>query len=162
MLSFQDSNWFRNFSRHLVLAGGVYHQRSKAKEELDKSLEKMRKSIIRMTLSYSDVDKLTQKIDSLIDWERRYSRLFRPEDNEIRELKEEIKQLEHELREERESKSKMHTEHNDKTQQLTQSLENIKGQLKHLHLEKAKRHQRLKALDDKIKSKIDVHSYYHS
>ncbi len=56
----------------------------------------------------------------------------------------------------------MHIEHSDKTQQLTQSMENIKGQLKHLHLEKAKRHQRLKALDDKIKSKIDVHSYYHS
>src|SRR3989338_9191792 len=162
MLSFQDSVWFRKFSRHLVIAGGVYSSKSKARDEVDRQLEKMRKSIIRMTLSYSDVDKLKDKIDNLIDWERRFARLFRPEDNEIRELKEEVRHLEHELREERESKSKMHEEHTDKTQQLTQSMENIKGQLKHLHLEKAKRHHRLKALDEKIKSKIDVHSYYHS
>lgn len=162
MLTFQDSNWFRKFSRHLVVAGGVYRNKSNAREEVDRQLEKMRKSIIRMTLSYSDVDKLKDKIDNLIDWERRYARLFRPEDNEIKELKEEIMHLEHELREEQESKSKLHTEHNEKTQQLTQSMENIKGQLKHLHLEKAKRHHRLKALEDKIKSKIDVHEYYHS
>ena len=162
MLNFQDSNWFRKFSRHLVIASGVYFNKSKAKDEVDKQLEKMRKSIIRMTLSHSDVDKLKEKIDNLIDWERRYARLFRPEDNEIKELKEEIMHLEHELRGERESKSKMHEEHNDKTQQLTQSLENIKGQLKHLHLERAKRHHRLKALDDKIKSKVNVHRYYHS
>jgi DNA repair exonuclease SbcCD ATPase subunit len=162
MLQFQNSSWFKRFSRHLVIAGGVYYQRKKAKDELELFLQKMRKSIMRMTLSYSDIDKLSQKIDNLIDWERRYSRMFKPEDSEIKELKEEIRHLENELMDAHESKSKMHAEHTEKTQQLTQSLENIKGQLKNLHLEKAKRHHRLKALEEKISGKIDVHSYYHS
>jgi DNA/RNA-binding domain of Phe-tRNA-synthetase-like protein len=62
MLQYQDSKWFRNFSRNLVLAGAAYHQRRGAREELDKHLERMRKSIIRMTLTYSDLDKLKGKI----------------------------------------------------------------------------------------------------
>jgi len=41
-------------------------------------------------------------------------------------------------------------------------LNNIKNQMKHLHLEKAKRQQRLTALDKKIMEKVDVHKYYHS
>ena len=162
MLSYQDSKWFRNFSRNLVLAGGIYSQRKKAKEDLDNHLERMRKSIIRMTLTYSDLDKLKGKIDKAVGVEREYSRFFRPEDGEVEELKAEIAHLEGELAQEKESKSRIMSEHNEKNQQLMQSLESIKNQLKHLHLEKAKRHHRLKALDHKIKSKIDVHSYYHS
>src|SRR3989338_1298922 len=119
MLQYQDSRLFRNFSRNLVLAGAAYRQRKGAREELDKHLERMRKSIIRMTLSYSDLDKLKGKIESVIGCERNYARFFRPEDGEVQELKADITRLEEELRQEKESKSKIMNEHNERTQQLS-------------------------------------------
>lgn len=122
----------------------------------------MRKSIIRMKLTYSDIDRLKEKIENLINWERRYAKLFKPADKETEELKNQIKALEQELGNEREEKMSKISENNERIAQLTESLSNIKNQMRHLHLEKAKRQQRLQALEKKINEKVDVHRYYRS
>ncbi len=162
MLQIQDTKSFRHFAKHLFLVGNVYTKRKKAKEDVDNYLQKMRKSIIRMNLTYSDIDRLKQKIDNLINWERKYAKFFKPADKETEELKNQIKALEQELRNEREEKLSIISENNEKIQQLTESLNNIKNQMRHLHLEKAKRQHRLNALEQKIREKVDVHRYYHS
>jgi len=157
-----SSKSFRHFAKHLFLVSKVHRERKKAKEEVDRHLNNMRKSIIRMTLSYSDIDRLKRKISNLIEWERKYAKFFKPEDTETKELKEKINALEKELRNEREEKHGIIDENNEKIKQLTESLSNIKNQMKHLYLEKAKRQHRLKALEHKIKAKVDVHRYFHS
>ena len=158
----QNSKSFRHFAKHLFLVGRVYVERKKAKEDVDNYLQRMRKSIIRMNLTYSDIDRLKQKIENLIDWERRYAKFFRTADKETEEFKNQVQALEQELRNEKEEKMMVISENNEKIQQLTESLNNIKNQMKHLHLEKARRTQRLNALEHKIKQKVDVHEYYHS
>ncbi|MBI2650609.1 hypothetical protein HYX04_04810 [Candidatus Woesearchaeota archaeon] len=158
----QTSKSFRHFAKHLFLIGRVYVERKKAKEDVDSHLQRMRKSIIRMNLSYSDIDRLKKKIENMLDWERKYAKFFKPEDKETQALKGQINALEQELRNEREEKMSITSENNEKISQLTGSLDNIKNQMKHLHLEKAKRQQRLTALDKKIREKVDVHRYYHS
>ncbi len=162
MSNLQNSKPFRHFARHLFLIGRVYVERRKAKEDVDNYLQRMRKSIIRMNLSYSDIDKLKKKIENLTDWERRYAKFFKPEDKETQALKSNINALEQELRNEREEKMSIISENNEKIGQLTSSLDNIKNQMKHLHMEKARRQQRLTALDKKIMERVDVHKYYHS
>ena len=162
MSTLQSSKSFRHFARHLFLVGRVHIERNRAKADVDSHLQRMRKSIIRMNLSYSDIDKLKKKIDNLLYWERKYAKFFRPEDKETEALRSEIKALEQELKNEREEKLSIISENNEKIAQLTGSLNNIKNQMKHLHLEKAKRQQRLTALDKKIREKVDVHRYYHS
>ena len=162
MFNLQNSRPFRHFARHLFLIGRVYVERIKAKEDVDNYLQRMRKSIIRMNLSYSDIDNLKKKIENLIDWERRYAKFFKPEDKETQALKNQINASEQELRDEREEKLSIISENNERIAQLTGSLNSIKNQMKHLHLEKAKRQQRLTALDKKIMERVDVHKYYHS
>ncbi len=162
MQPLQNSKSLRDFAKHLFLIGKVYIERNKAKEEVDSHLKKMRKSIIRMNLSYTDIDRLKQKIDNLISRERKYAKFFRPEDKETQELKEQIKSFEQELRNEREEKLSMINENDEKIRELTESLSNIKNQMRHLYMEKAKRQHRLKALEQKINQKVDSHSYYHS
>lgn len=162
MYQIQNSRPFRHFARHLFLIGRVHIERNRAKEDVDNHLQRMRKSIIRMNLSYSDIDKLKKKIENLLDWERKYAKFFKPEDKETRALKNQINDLEQELKNEREEKMSIISENNEKIAQLTDSLSNIKNQMKHLYLEKAKRQQRLTALDKKIMEKVDVHKYYHS
>jgi len=159
-MNLQNTKSFRHFARHLFLAGRVYAGRKKAKEYVGSQLQRMRKSIIRMELTYSDADRLKQKIDNLIDWERKYAKLFKPEDRETTELKSRISALEQELRNEREEKMSIISENNEKIMQLSQSLDGIKDQMRHLHLEKARRSQRLNVLEQKIRQKVDVHSYY--
>lgn len=161
-MEFQQSNSLRHFARHLFLVSKVYAERKKAKEDFDSHLHKMRKAIIRMSLSYSDIDRLKQKIENLIDWERKYSKLFKPADKETEELKNQIKALQQELSNEKEEKLSIISENNEKIVQLTESLDNIKNQMRHLHLEKARRQQRLKALEQKIRQRVDVHRYYRS
>ena len=162
MSTSQSSKSFRHFARHLFLVGRVHIERNRAKGDVDNHLQRMRKSIIRMNLSYSDIDKLKKKIETLLDWERKYAKFFKPGDNETQLLKSQISSLEQELKNEREEKMSIISENREKIGQLTQSLDSIKSQMKHLHLEKAKRQQRLTALDKKIREKVDVHGYYHS
>ena len=162
MFPAQNSKSFGHFAKHLFIAGKIYIERNKAKEDVSSQIQRMRKSIIRMTLSYSDIDRLKEKINNLVEWERNYAKLFKPEDNETKELREQINVLADELRREREDKQKIMEENNQKINQLTDSLNNVKSKTNYLLMERAKRHNRLKALENKIKEKIDVHRYYHS
>jgi chromosome segregation ATPase len=147
--------------KHLFVVGRVYVQRNKAKEAVYKHLELMRKSIIKMRLSYTDIDILKEKIENLFNSERKYAKFFKLEDNETNELKKQLNSLQQELANEKTEKQRIIEENNEKMKQLTDSLDNIKSQMKHLLMEKAKRHQRLTALDKKIREKVDVHKYYH-
>ena len=158
----QSSKSFRHFVKNLFLVGSVYLERKKAKEDVGAQLQRMKKSIISMNLSYSDIDKLKEKIDKLINWERRYAKLFKPEDSETLELKNQMNHLEQELRKEREAKINAVNDNNSKIKQLTESLISIKNQMRHLLMERAKRHHKLKALEHKIKRKVNVHGYYTS
>jgi len=162
MSDLQNSKSFRRFARHLFLVGRAHIERNRAKADVDSHLQRMRKSIIRMNLSYSDIDRLKKKIDNLIEWERKYAKFFKPEDKETQALRGQITALEQELKNEREEKMSIISENDEKIAQLTESLNNIKNQMRHLHLEKARRQQRLTALDKKIREKVDVHKYYHS
>lgn len=162
MMPIQDSRPFRHFARHLFLVGKVYMGKKKAEGDVYSHLQRMRKSIIRMSLTYSDLDRLKEKVADLISWERKYAKFFKPADRETGELRNEIKALEQELRSEREEKMSIISENNEKIAQLTESLSNIKSQMGHLHMEKARRQHRLNALEQKIRQKIDVHKYYHS
>ena len=162
MYPIQNSKSFGHFAKHLFLIGRVYVERNKAKENVNNHLQNMRKSIIRMRLSYSDIDKLKEKIEALIDWEREYAKFFKPEDKETLELKNQINALEEGLKNEREEKLKLISENDEKIAQLTESLGNIKSKTNHLLMEKSKRQQRLTALDRKIREKVDVHGYYNS
>ena len=152
----------RHFTKYIFLISKVYAERERAREGVYSHLHKMRKSIIRMSLTYSDVDRLKQKIDNLISWERKYARYFKPEDDEKRELKNRINDLEEELGKEREEKLRIMSDHDDRLNELTESLEGVKHNLRSLILEKAKRHQRLKILEEKISQKTNQRSYYHS
>lgn len=162
MYPLQNSKPLINFAKHLFIVSRVYAGRDKARDDVNNHLHSMRKSIIRMRLTYTDIDRLKEKIDNLIDLERRYAKFFKPEDMETRELKEQINALEQELGNEKEEKFKVIEGNNAKIMQLTESLDNIKNQMKHLLMEKAKRQQRLTALDRKIREKVDVGGYYHS
>ena len=162
MQQIQSTNSLRHFARHIFLVSNVYAGRKKSREDVDGHLHKMRKAIIRMSLSYNDVDRLKQKIENLVEWERKYAKLFKPADRETEELKQQIAALEKDLSNEREEKLSIISENNERIGQLTGSLENVKSQMKHLHLEKAKRQHRLNALESKIKEKVDVHRYYRS
>ncbi len=162
MQQLKTSSSLKHFARHFFIVNKVYIARNKSKKEVYLHLDKMRKSIIRMTLTYSDVDRLRQKIDGLLDLESRYAKFFKSEDNETKELKNKINQLENELKVEREEKLRITSENNDKINQLTETLKNIKSQMNLLHMEKARRQQRLNALETKIKGKIDIHRYYNS
>ena len=160
--TFQNSKSFRHFAKHLGVVGRVHYERKKAKEDVDSYLQRMRKSIIRMTLTYSDLDRLKEKIENLINWERKYAKYFKPEDKETLELKNQVYSLQQELQNEREEKFRLIGENDEKIKQLTASLENVKNQMKSLLMERAKRHQRLRALETKIGKNVDVHGYYHS
>ena len=158
----QASKPLRHFARHLFLASKVYAERNKAKKDLDEQLGRMRKSIIRMTLGYSDIDRLKEKIENMIHLERKFAKFFKPDDRESLELKSEINALEQELRNEKESKLRMMSENDEKIKELAESLENIKNKMRHLLMEKAKRQHRLNALEQKIKEKVDHTKYFSS
>jgi len=162
MRHLQNSKAFRNFARHVFLTGVVYKKRNEAQRDLNAHLQNMRKSIIRMKLSYTDVDRLKEKIKNLVNWERRYAKFFKVEDDETKRMKMQISALESELRSEKEEKQRVIEEAQEKIRQLTEALENIKSHTRRLLMEKAKRHQRLKALDKKIKGEVDMHNYYRS
>lgn len=153
-------NPLRHFVKHLFLTGKVYTERKRAKMDVDSQLQRMRKSIIRMNLSYSDVDRLKQKIGNLVSWERRYAKFFKAPDEETIELRKRINALEQELHNEKEEKYKITAENNEKIAQLTGSLSGLKSKTNYLLMERAKRQQRLKALENKIREKVDLSRYY--
>ena len=137
-------------------------QTNKAKEDLYSYLQKMRDSIIRMRLSYSQIDKLKEKINHLIEWERKYAKFFRPEDKETQELKKRMQKFEEELMLERGEKQRIIEDNNNKVAELSESLSSVKSRLNQLLLESSRRQHRLRALDQKIRQKADVYRYYHS
>ena len=151
-----------HFAKHLFLVSNVYVQRNKSGEDVNNHLQKMRKSIIRLRLTYSDVDILKEKIKNLIDLEREYAKFFKPEDKKTRELKNRIYHLEQELKNENEEKHKIILENDEKIKQLTDSLNNVKSSMRYPLMERTRRQQRLHALERKIRHKIDVRGYYHS
>ena len=158
----QISKSLKHFAKHLFVTSKVYRERESAREEVYSYLQRMKKSIIRMNLSYSEVDRLRQKIDRLILWERKYSKFFRTNDPETDELKNKIKSLEDEILKEKEEKSMIKIEQDEKIRELSGSLENIKDRMKHLLLDKAKRNHRLKDLEQKISKGVDRGSYFNS
>ena len=162
MLLKKGSLSFRKFSKYLFIVGSVFTQRNKAREDVYTHLQNMRRSITRMRLSYTDVDRLKEKIEKLAILERKYGKYFKISDDETEELRNHVKELEEQLVKSSEEKQSIIDENNHKIAQLTESLENVKRQLRHLLMEKAKRTQRLKALESKIRSKVDLHSYYRS
>ena len=160
MMPIQNTKSFRNFAKHLFLISKAHTERNKAKEDVDDYLKRMKESIIRMSLSYTHIDRLKQKVDSLINLERKYAKFFRPVDNETLELKKQINSLEQELRDEREEKLSIISENDEKIMELTGSLNNIKNKMKHLFMEKAKRQHRMNALEQRISKNTDTQSYY--
>lgn len=149
----QDLKPTRHFIKHLFLASKVYVGRNTAGSLVQDHLHRMRRSIIRMSLTYSEVDALKRKLENLIDFERQFARLFRPDDNERKKLRERINQLEEELKSEREEKRRMAQENEEKISSLNESVQSIKIQLRHLSIEKARRQQRLRALESRISYK---------
>ena len=139
----------------------VYSEKGKAKESVAAQLKRMRRSIIKMRLSYSDVDRLKEKIERLIHWESKYAKFFMPKNYETQELKRQLNTLEAELSLEKEEKQKIIEEKEQKIMELSESLDNLRNQAKSLLIEKAKRNHKLRALEKKIHEKVDVHRYYH-
>lgn len=162
MIDQVNNKAFRQFAKNLFLMSKVHIDRKKAEEALDAHHSKMRSSIIGMRLSYTDMDSMKEKVGNLIDSERKYARTFKPNDSEIQQLKSRVMYLERELAKEREEKQKITDGTRERIRQLSESFDNIKSQMMHLHLEKAKRQQRLRALEEKINKNIDVHEYFHS
>ncbi len=151
-----------HFAKHLFLTARVYSEKNKARENVTAQLKRMRRSIIKMRLSYSDIDRLKEKIDKLIDWERRYAKFFIPKDYETQELKRQLNALEYELSAEKEQKKKIIEEKDGKIREISESLDNLRNQARSLLMEKVKRHHKLRALEKRIHEKVDVHGYYHS
>lgn len=157
-----NSKPLRHFAKHVFIIGKVYRERNKSKQAVDEQLRNMRKSIIRMNLKFSDVDRLKQNIENLIHWERKYAKFFKTDDKETQELKKQIAILQDELRTERESKQSLASDYDEKIKELSESLQGLKHKTSHLLMEKAKRQHRLNALDQKINKKVDVNRYFHS
>ena len=156
----ESTHFLRHFAKHLFLVSRVHAERNMAKADVGSHLQKMRKSIIRMNLGYSDIDRLKEKVSRLVESERKYSKFFKPEDDEAKELKNQINILEQELNNEREEKQRIISDNDEKIRQLTESLNSIKKKMNELLMEKSKRQQRLTALDRKIREKVDVHKFY--
>ena len=150
------------FVRHLSNAAKACLERNRAKELVHFHLDKMRRSIITMSMRYSDIDNLKKEIEDLARWEREYSKFFKVKDPEIDELKGHIIQLEGDLVSERQEKRKLMEESNQKIKELSESLHNVKGHTRTLLIEKARKSQRLLALEKRIREKVDIRGYYKS
>ena len=160
MFQVQNLQSFRHFSRHLFFASRIHIEKKKAESDVFEHLQRMRRAVIKMSLGYSDIDRLKKKIENLVEWERKYAKFLRPDDDESKQLNAQINLLEEKLAREREEKIAAINENNEKIKRLSESLNNIKSQLKHLHLEKAKRTHRLKAIENKIRDRVNLDDYY--
>ena len=156
----QTTRSLRHFTKYLFLVSKAHNERKQTRAEVYEHLEKMRKSILRMNLSYTDIDRLKEKIDKLADSERKYSRFFRPEDSEKQDMKSRVVALEGELSREKEEKFKIMGEHEARIKEMKDSLDGVKHKLRTLMVEKAKRHHRLKALEEKISQRVDSREFF--
>ena len=158
----QNTKAMGNFARHVFLISKAHSQRQKAEDDVKTHLAKMKKAIIRMSLSYNDIDRLKGKINTLIDTERKYSKFFRPEDSQIKDLRDRIISLEKEIQNEKEEKYRIVSENNDRIKEMSDSLDAVKHRMRVLHMEKAKRQRKLSMLENKIDKKIDRDEYFSS
>lgn len=158
----QSTKAMSHFAKHVFLVSNVYADKKKAEDEVYGHLQKMRKSIIRMALSYGDIDKLKDKIGILINAERKYAKFFRPDDSETMELKDRIKELEEEIKNEKEEKFRIVSENDEKIKAMSDSLEAIKHKMRTLHMDKARRQRKLSILEDKINNKVNRDEYFNS
>ena len=156
MNSEQKERATRHFAKHLFRAGHAYIERKKARKELSSFVEKMRSSIIRMNLSYTDIERLKKRIDAAMDCERSFGKFFRGEDKVDSELKQQITALDEEISKEREEKLRIRADYEDRINDLSQSLESVKTKMNHLLIQKAKSQQRINEIDKKIKGRIVV------
>ena len=155
----ESSRAIKHFSRHLFIGVKLYTERKSAKDELNEQLERMRKSIIRLSFSYSDIDRLREKLDKVIHSERKFAKFFHIEDDEMKHLKNEVAHLTQQLGLEREEKQKKIDENKLRIKQLEEKVEVIKATLNSLVMEKLKRSQRMKLLERKISADIPDFSY---
>ena len=156
----QQTTAFRDFTKKLFIAGNIYSKTIKAREDVHKHMHKMKKSIIRMNLSYSDVDKLNHKVEKLIELERRYSRFFKAPDKEIGELKDQVEYLENQLRIERKEKHKIMEEQELKINEMKEHMQTVKSHARQLLMDRERRNERMKDLEKKISKRVDIKSYY--
>ncbi len=150
-----ESKTFRRFSRHLAKAGRVQINRVKSRQEVDEQLAKMRKNIIRMRLSYKDIDDLKERMHDMIYWEGMFQKIGKRDSGESEILRATIERLEHELYLEKDENRRIVQENNAKIQQLTESLESVKNKLKLMMLEKVKKHHRIKFLEEQMSGLSD-------
>ncbi|HLG24074.1 MAG TPA: hypothetical protein VI564_04055 [Candidatus Nanoarchaeia archaeon] len=160
MNSLEQTVVFRNFAKKLFIVGNVYSKTIKAREDVHKQMQKMKKSIIRLNLSYSDVDRLNHKVEKLIELERRYSRFFKTPDTEVKELKDHIEYLENQLSLERKEKRQLLEEEEVKINQMKEHMNAVKNHAKQLLLDRERRNDRMKDLEKKISKRVDIKSYY--
>ena len=158
----QSTKAMSHFAKHVFLVSNIYADKKKAEDEVYGHLSKMKKSIIRMSLNYRDIDKLKEKIEILIDTERKYAKFFRPEDGEAKELKARIAELEEQIKNEREEKYRIVSENDEKIAAMSDSLEAIKHKMRMLHMDKAQRQRKLSILEEKINKKVNRDEYFNS
>lgn len=162
MKTIQNLRSFRHLSSHIFFLTKVYVELKKTRKDVYSHLQKMRKSIITMNLSYTDIDRLKQKIGALIELERKYARLFKPEDAETQELKRKAQSLQNDLDKANQEKEIIIEESTQKISQFTESINSLKSKINFLLIDKARRHHRYKSIEQKIKKEIDVHQYYNT
>ena len=156
----QNGKPLRHFTKQLFLVSRAYSERNRAKNDIYLQLQRMRKSIIRMSLTYTDIDRLKRKMDTFMVLERKYAKYFRSGDDDRHQLQSQINFLREELENEKEEKLRIISEHEEKIREMAESLENIKSRMKHLLIEKAKRQHRLKSLESKINKNTDKEDYF--
>ena len=158
----QSTKAMSHFAKHVFLVSSIYADKKKAEDDVYEHLLKMKKSVIRMALSYKDIDKLKDKVAALIDEERKYAKFFRPDDGEVKELKLRISELEEQIKNEREEKYRIVSENDEKIKIMSDSLGAIKHKMRGLHMDKAKRQRALNILENKINEKVDRDKYFSS
>ena len=155
----KKSKAMSHFARHLFLGAKLYSDRKAAKEELNEQLERMRKSIIRLSFSYSDIDQLREKLEKTIHAERKFAKFFQVDDLEIKKLKKEVAWQQQQLDSERTEKFRLMEENKTRIKALEEKVEGIKSTLNALIMEKIRRGQRLRFLEKKISAEVPDHSY---
>jgi DNA anti-recombination protein RmuC len=156
----------KHFLSHLFVVGRVHNERNRSKIEVDRHLDMMRKSIIRMNLTYSDLDNLREKINNYLHWEAKYAKYFRPADKDTQEIKDKLEHVRKELRLEKEEKKRMKfdlederkklkLENSKKLKDLKKAMSGIRIKMNQIIIEKAKKQKRLNYLDKKIDQRLE-------
>lgn len=158
----QNTKAMSHFARHVLLVSKVHAQKQKAEDDVYGHLDKMKRLIIRMSLSYKDIDRLKEKINLFIDTERKYAKFFSPDDGRVKELKDKIIALEQEIQNEKEEKYRIVSENDERIKEMSDSLQAIKHKMRVLHVDRAKRQRKFGILEEKINNKVDRDEYFSS